>query len=46
MNRPKEPLIVSRSREVVSEDMEIGDLDLDKTEAAYSNKDPAQIAPQ
>ena len=32
--------------ELVSEDMEIGDLDLDELEAACSNKTPTQISPQ
>ena len=32
--------------EVVSEDMEIGDLDLDKMEAACLDKDPTLIPPQ
>ena len=45
MNRPEEPRIVSGSREVVSEDMEIGDLDLDRMEASCYDQDPAKIPP-
>ena len=32
--------------ELVSEDMEIGDLDLDEMEAAFSKKTPTHIPPQ
>ena len=32
--------------EFVSEDMEIGDLDLDRLEVACSDKHPSQISPQ
>ena len=46
MNRPEEPQIVSGSREVVFEDMEIGDLDLDRMEAACYDQDLAKIPPQ
>ena len=43
LNRPEEPHIVSGSREVVSQDMEIGDIDLDRMEAACYDQDPAKI---
>ena len=46
MNQPEEPQIVSGSEEVVSEDMEIGDLDLDRMEAASYDQDPTKIPPQ
>ena len=45
LNRPEEPQIVLGSGEVVSEDMEIGDLDLDRMEASCYDQDPAKIPP-
>ena len=41
--RPEESQIEPGSREGISEDMEVGDLDLDRMEAACSDQDPAKI---
>ena len=46
LNRPKDPQKESGSGEFATEDMEIGDLYLDRLEVACSNKDPAKIHPQ
>ena len=45
-SQPEETKKDSKTMEVVSEDMEIGDLNLDRMEAACSDKDPALIPPQ
>ena len=42
-NRPEDPQKDSGLGEVATEDMEIGDLDLDRLEAACSDKDPVKI---
>ena len=42
-NRPEDPQKDSGSREVATEDMEIGDLDLDRLEATCFDKDPTKI---
>ena len=42
---PEETQKNSRTVEVVSKDMEIGDLELDRMEVTCSNKDPTLIPP-
>ena len=44
-NQQEEAKKESGTMEFVSEDMEIGDLDLDRMEVACSYKDPSQISP-
>ena len=46
LKRPEESHIDLGSGEGATEDMEIGDLELDRLEASYSNKEPATIPPQ
>ena len=45
LKRPKEPQKDLGSGEGATEDMEIGDLDLDRLEATCSDKDLAKISP-
>ena len=46
LKHPKETQKDLGSGEGATEDMEIGDLDLDILEASFSNKEPATIPPQ
>ena len=45
-SRPEEPQADPGSEDGTSGDMEVGDLDLDRMEAACSDKEPAKIPPQ
>ena len=44
--RPKESQVEPGTGDGASEDMELGDLHLDRIEAIFSNQEPAMIPPQ